>query len=158
MLLVDDDGAAYGGEDALGDGHLLRCDEAAGAEGGDGGGEHGGRVGHGADDGEVAAGGVLDGARLYRGGEGEQHLGRRQGWSDLFDYFGDLGGFDAEQDDVGVLRGGEIVYADLDTELGGERLGAVRVLHGGDDLVRQQEVVLEEGLQAGFRPSCPRRE
>jgi hypothetical protein len=147
VLLVDDDGATDGGEDALGDGHLGGLDEAARAEGGDGGGEHGGGVGHGADDSEVAACGVLDGAGFDRGGEGEQHFGGVEGGGDFGDEGRDLGGLDAEQDDVRGERGGEVIGGDFDAELGGEREGAVGVLDGGDDLVRQQEVVFEEGLE-----------
>ena len=51
VFLVDDDGAADGGEDLFGECELLIGDEAAAADGGDAGADHGGSVGHGADDG-----------------------------------------------------------------------------------------------------------
>ena len=109
--------------------------------------EQRGRVGHGADDGQVAAGRVLDGARPHRGGEREQQLGRRQRGEDFGDERRDLGRLYAEQDDVCLAGGGEVVGADIDAELRGERQRAVGMLHGRDELVWEQKIVLEKGLQ-----------
>ena len=64
VLLVDDDGAADGLKDALGQLHLLGADEAAAAEAGSSRAERRGGVGHGADDGDFKARGFFDGAGL----------------------------------------------------------------------------------------------
>ncbi len=74
VLLVDDDGAAHGFEDALRQFHLLGLDEASAAEAGDACAERRRRVGHGADHGDLDAGRVFDGARLHRRGERDDGL------------------------------------------------------------------------------------
>ena len=67
--------------------------------------------------------------------------------ADLADEIGHLKGLDAEEDDVGLLRGGEIVVRDFDAPLGGERGGAVGVGNGCDELLRREDLLLEEGLE-----------
>ena len=79
VLLVDDDGAAHGLEDALRQFHLLGRDEAPAAEAGGAGAESRRRVGHGANDGDVDPGRVFNGACLDRCGERDRGscLGQR---------------------------------------------------------------------------------
>ncbi len=74
VLFVDDDGAAHGFEDALREFHLLGLDEAAAAEARGACAERRWRVGHGADDGDLDAGGVFDGARFHRRRERDDGL------------------------------------------------------------------------------------
>ena len=74
MLLVDDDGATHGVKDALRDGELLCGAEGSAAEGGDARADHGGSVGHGAHDGEFAAGAMFDRRNGDGGREGDEQL------------------------------------------------------------------------------------
>ena len=119
VFLIDDDGAAYGFEDALRQVHLLVLDEAAAAESGDACAEGGRRVGHGADDGDFDAGGILNGARFYGGREGDDGLRWSQRGLDFGDQVRNLKRLDADQDEVGLARGGQVIRADIDAPLRG---------------------------------------
>ena len=113
----------------------------------DAGGEHGGRVGHGADDAEVFAGALLDGSRGDGGREGDDEFVRGQGGANLLDEGGDLDRLDAKENDVRLVRGGEIVGGDVDAVLGGEGERALRMGNGGGDLLGVEQIVFEEGLE-----------
>ena len=51
------------------------------------------------------------------------------------------------QDQVGLLRGGEVIGADIDAPLCGAGDCLFSVRDGGVDLVRGEEVLLEKGLK-----------
>ncbi len=64
-----------------------------------------------------------------------------------FDQVRHLKGLHADQDQVGLFGGGEVVGADVDAPLRAEGDGLLGVRHGGVDLVGGKEILLEEGLQ-----------
>ena len=147
VFFIDYDGAADCREDALCERHLVRGAVQASAESGDAGGDHGRGVGHGSDDAEGEFCGGFNRRRRDGGGEGEDELGRRERGADDGEQSRDLRGFDAKQDDICPGGGGEVVCGDVEAKLGGKSDGAVGMLDGGDDLVRSEQVVLEEALK-----------
>ena len=106
-----------------------------------------GRVGHGADDGDLYARGFFDGAGLHGRREGDDGLARREGRLDFGDEVGDLEGLDANEDEVSLARGGDVVRTDVDTPLRGAGEGFLSVGNGGVDVFGSEEVLLEEGLE-----------
>gem|GEM_PF-5257082 len=153
VLLVDDDRAADGGEDLLGKSELLVADVAAAADGRGAGTHHCRGVGHGADDGEFAAGCLLDCFGFYGGGEGDQQLAGLERGSDAADNVVQLLRLDSEQDDVSLLRSLQVVGDDRDAKLLAERLCSRFVGHCGNDALRGDEAAAKKRLDQNYRPS-----
>ena len=121
-------------------------DEVAAADGRDAGADHGGCIRHGANDGEIAAGGFFDGAGLDRGGEGDQQLAGAKCRGDSADDVVQLLRLDAQQDDVGIFGGVEVVRGDRDAKLFGEGSGAGFVGDGGGYVLAGKEAGAQECL------------
>jgi putative CocE/NonD family hydrolase len=139
VFFVDDDGAADGVEESLGDFEVFGGGVGTFADAGHASADDGTGVRHGADDGNFLAEALLDVGGGNGGGDGDYERVLAEFRLDLFqDVANDLR-FYSEEDDVGATDGFTIVGGGGDTEFLHECGGFLFMADGGGDVLRREE-------------------
>ncbi len=146
VFFIDGHGAAHGFEEPFGQLHLRVGNEATAAKRRRAGTQRRGGIGHGAHYGNFDSRRVFNVACLDRRREGNQQLVGRQRRLDLGNQRRYLEGFDADQDQVGLLGRRQIVGANVHAPLRAERQRPLGVGHGGVNVVEGEEILLQKCL------------